>query len=145
MQETGQSYSNHTRLHPPFHFFMLPVMGINMLWSVWKLYQAPSIDTGESLLAAIALFVMAVLTRVYPLKAQDRVIRLEERLRYQKVLSPALAEKASDLPVAQVIALRFASDAELPALVQQVIDGKLADTKAIKEAIKSWRGDYHRV
>lgn len=145
MQTTGQTYSNHTRNHPPFHFFLLPVVTLHLIWSGIKLFRAPSFDTAEGLLLALALAVMAVLVRVNALKAQDRVIRLEERLRYQKVLPPALAEKAAGMREGHIIALRFASDAELAGLVQQVLDGKLVKGGDIKKAIQQWRGDYFRV
>jgi hypothetical protein len=83
--------------------------------------------------------------RINPLKAQDRLIRLEEQLRYQRVLSADLAAQASTLPVGKIVALRFAPDEELPGLVTQVLDGKLNTSKEIKQAIKNWRGDYFRV
>lgn len=142
----SQSYSNHTRFHAPFHYVLAPVLFLHLIWSSMKLYRAPSFDTAEGLLLAVALLVMAVLTRINPLKAQDRLIRLEEQLRYQKVLPAALAEKASTgLTERQIVALRFASDGELAGLVQKVLDGKLTETKAIKQAIQNWRGDYFRV
>lgn len=146
MENSGQSLSNHTRNHPPFHFFLLPVVFVHLVWSGIKLYRAPSFDTVEGLLLALGLVVMAVLTRVNPLRAQDRLIRLEERLRYQKVLPAALAEKASaGLTEGQMVALRFASDGELAGLVQEVLDGKLVKGGDIKKAIQHWRGDYFRV
>ena len=79
------------------------------------------------------------------LKSQDRVIRLEERLRYKEVLDADLAKRASELPASQIISLRFAPDEELAGLVSQVLDGKLNSSKEIKMAIKNWRADDHRV
>jgi len=94
---------------------------------------------------AIAFIILSVAARLQALKAQDRVIRLEERLRYREILSTDLAEKASNFKPSQIIALRFASDSELPELVSKVISGELNSSKEIKLAIKNWRGDYLRV
>lgn len=94
---------------------------------------------------AIVLILLALASRLQALRAQDRVIRLEERLRYKALLSPELAEKASGLPVNQIIALRFASDEELPDLVERTLKGEFKDADEIKRTIKEWRGDYLRV
>ncbi len=145
MPETTQSFANHARWHPPYHFFLFPVMTIHLGWTIYKLAQSPSLDTAEQVLLAVGLIVLFLLTRINALKAQDRVIRLEEQLRYQRLLPVALAAKASALPARFIIALRFASDEELPGLVQQVIDGKFAKPVEVKQAIRNWRGDYFRV
>lgn len=145
MSETPQNFATHTRWHPPFHFFLMPVLLFNFLWSVLQLYRYPGWNNGEHVLLAVALIIMGFLTRINPLKAQDRLIRLEEQLRFQRVLSADQAKRASNLPVGQIVALRFAPDEELSGLVQQVLDGKLTTSKEIKQAIKNWRGDYFRV
>lgn len=145
MSETPQNFATHTRWHPPFHFFLMPVLLFNFLWSVLQLYRYPGWNNGEHVLLAVALIIMGFLTRINPLKAQDRLIRLEEQLRFQRVLSADQAKRASNLPVGQIVALRFAPDEELSGLVQQVFDGKLTTSKEIKQAIKNWRGDYFRV
>jgi len=144
-----QNYSNHTRWFPLFHFVLMPLLLLNFLSHVVRLFMAPP-ESGRKTLAfwvllSVVLILMALVSRLQPLKAQDRVIRLEERLRYKEILAPEFAEKASNLPVSQIIALRFASDEELPNLVQQVLEGKLTSQKEIKMAIKNWRADYHRV
>ena len=90
------------------------------------------------------MILLALAARLQALKVQDRVIRLEERLRYRDLLSADLAARASDLPVSQIIALRFASDAELGGLVERTLNGEFEKTKDIKLAIKDWRGDYLR-
>lgn len=145
MPETTQTYSNHTRWHPPFHFFLFPVMTIHLAWTIYKLVKVPSLDTAEQLLLAAGLIVLFLLVRTNALRVQDRLIRLEERLRYQRLLAADLAAKASELPARFIVALRFASDEELPELVRQVIDGKFAKPDEVKRAIKNWRGDYLRV
>lgn len=96
-------------------------------------------------LLSVTLILLALTSRMQPLKAQDRVIRLEERLRYRELLDPETAAKASALPESQIVALRFASDAELPELVNRVISGELKTQKEIKMAIKDWRADNFRV
>ena len=140
-----QSYQNHARWHVPFHFVLSPILLIHVGWSAKLAIQNPVWETIEGLLLAIALFVMAFLVRINPLRAQDRLIRLEEQLRYQRILPADLAAKASELPVPQIVALRFASDGELAGLVQRVLKGELSTSKEIKQAIQSWRGDYFRV
>lgn len=91
------------------------------------------------------IILLSIAARLQALKAQDRVIRLEERLRYREALSSDLAARASNLPTGKIISLRFASDEELPSLVTQVLEGKLSTGKEIKSSIKNWRADHLRV
>lgn len=144
MAET-QTYQNHVRYFPLVHFFLFPVLFFNLIWQAVRLYQEPSWDRAEMVLLAVALVAMNVAARLQALKAQDRVIRLEESLRYQRVLSPDLAFQAEQMPTGNKVALRFASDEELPELVQKAINGEFKNSKEIKLAIKNWRGDYLRV
>ncbi|MDX2031605.1 MAG: DUF6526 family protein [Blastocatellia bacterium] len=145
MSESVQNHSNHVRWHVPFHFVLAPIMTIHLLWTVVRLWQEPSFATAEALLLSIGLVVMMFLVRINPLRAQDRVIRLEEQLRFQRLLPPDLAARAVAIRPGFLVALRFASDEELPGLVQQVLDGKFAKPAEVKLAIKQWRGDYFRV
>lgn len=145
MSETTQNYASHTRWHPPFHFILSPIILINLIWSVVRLYLTPSFESGWLLVMAIALVILTLLVRTNPLRVQDRLIRLEEQLRYQRLLAPELAARASALPVRNIVALRFASDAELAELVQQILEGKLTTAKEIKQAIRNWRADTLRV
>ena len=140
-----QNFANHTRWHPLFHFFVLPVMLINFIWSVVMFVLAPGMNSGWWVVVSLALMLLTFFARTYSLKVQDRVIRLEERLRYQQLLSPALAQRAGELPASQVVALRFAGDDELEELVTAVMAGKFAKSKDIKQAIKNWRADNFRV
>ena len=94
---------------------------------------------------AVVFFLLSLAARLQALKAQDRVIRLEEKLRYREILPADLAEKTAALQTGQMLALRFASDHELPELVQRTLNGEFKDNKEIKTAIKNWRGDYLRV
>lgn len=99
----------------------------------------------QFLLLSLGVLLLSLAARLQALKAQDRVIKLEERLRYKDVLSPELAGLANNLTTGQIIALRFAPDGELPALVERVLRGELKTGKEIKQAIKNWRGDHLRV
>jgi len=145
MASSTQSYARHTRWHPLFHFFLVPVMAINFIWSIVLFYQTPGWTQGWWIVVSAALIVMMFLVRTNPLKAQDRLIRLEEQLRCQRLLPADLAQRASGLRVGQYIALRFASDEELEALVTEVVEGRLTQPAEIKRAIKNWRADNFRV
>ena len=145
MPGTTQSFSNHTRWHTPFHFVLSPILFIHFAWCVWRITQSLTLEHAEQLLLSLGLLVMLLLVRINPLKAQDRIIRLEEQLRYQRLLPADLAARASALPVGFIVAMRFASDLELPELAQRAVDGAFAKPKELKQAIKHWRGDYHRV
>mgnify|MGYP000914755946 CR=1 FL=1 len=144
MAET-QTYQNHTRWFPLVHFVIFPLLLFNLIWQSVRLYQEPSWDRAEWVLLSFTLILISLSARLQPLKAQDRVIRLEERLRYKEVLSKDLAKKAENLKTSQLIALRFASDEELSNLVERTLNGEFKDSKEIKLAIKNWRGDYLRV
>jgi hypothetical protein len=116
-----------------------------LIWQIIRLVQDFNVDRIFNLLLVIVLTLIALAARMQALKAQDRVVRLEERLRYKELLPKDLAEKALSLRTNQMIALRFASDEELPELVQKTLNGELKDSKEIKLAVKNWRGDYLRV
>ena len=140
-----QTLSNHGRFYPPFHFFTVPVMAINLIWSLFRLWRMGfSWDGLERVLLALGLVVGFVGARLMVLKVQDRVIRLEERLRYERVLPADLKPRIGEFTVDQLISLRFASDAELPALARKVLDDKMGERKAIKQMVKTWKPDYLR-
>ena len=144
-EELPQTYANHTRFHPPFHYFLAPGALVLIVLTVVNVFRHYSqLDAWILLLTAILFFVAVFLVRSYPLKAQDRIIRLEERLRLQTVLSAALARRIPELTEAQLIALRFASDSELPALVDKALAAKMP-AREIKKNIVAWRADTFRV
>lgn len=145
MPENTQTYANHVRWHTPFHFVLIPLLSLHLIWSLVKIFREPGLESLDQLIVAVCLLLMMLLIRVNPLKAQDRLIKLEEQLRYHKVLPPDLAAQAAALPERFTVALRFASDEELAGLVRQALDGKFAKPDEIKRAIKNWRGDYFRV
>lgn len=144
MQQT-QNYQNHIRWYPFVHFFLVPIFLFNLIWQIVRLYQEPSWDRAEWVLFSFALLLSIPAARLQALKAQDRVIRLEERLRYKEILPADLAVRAADLKTGKILALRFASDEELPELVRKTLNGELESPKEIKQSIKNWRGDYLRV
>lgn len=144
-ENTDQSYAHHTRNHPPFHFYLLPgTLLLLILTVVNAVRHYQQLDAWILLLIGILFPVAVLLIRVNPLRAQDRLIRLEERLRLQALLSAELTARIGELTESQLIALRFASDAELPTLVPKVLATSM-QSKDIKKAIVSWRADTFRV
>ncbi len=143
-EKKPQTLQNHARIDPLFHLFLSPVALILLFAAAYNLFANPSWKSGAFLLAAVAAFVALFKIRLYALKVQDRVIRLEERLRLERLLTEPLKSRIYELTEQQLIALRFASDGELPALVDKTLKGNLPP-KEIKQAIQSWRPDYWRV
>jgi hypothetical protein len=143
-ENSPQNFSNHTRYDPLFHFFVLPVISLVLLAAIVHLFRFPGLHSALLLLAILAASVVVFKLRLYPLKVQDRVIRLEERLRLATLLDPALRPRIPEFTESQLVALRFASDAELPALAARALNEKLSATE-IKKAIQHWRPDNWRV
>jgi hypothetical protein len=140
-----QNCENHGKVFPPFHFFVMPVMILNLIWSLSRLWRLGfSWDGLERVLLALGLALGFLTARMMALKVQDRVIRLEERLRYERVLPADLKPRIGEFTVPQLVSLRFASDAELPALAWKVLDEKMSERKAIKQMVKTWKPDYLR-
>jgi len=144
MDNKTQSLANHAKYDPPFHFFVLPIFLINILVVGYLLFSNPEIGGSWPLVLSMASLVNAGRMRSYVTHLQDRVIRLEERLRLAAVLQEPLRSRIGELTDSQFVGLRFASDAELPALVQRALDEKLSRSD-IKKAITDWRPDYFRV
>jgi len=144
MADSGQNYANHTRFFPLFHFFVLPVLLINALLTAWWVVQAPTLGTAWTCIVAFAIAGAALAARVMAVTVQDRVIRLEMRLRMREMLPADLKGRINDLTPAQLVGLRFACDEELPDLVRKVLGGSLASAREIKKAVKVWQGDYLR-
>lgn len=146
-----QNFSNHAKLVPAFHFFLGPVLIINLVGHIYTFIKYSMGSIGSiahglfGVLLAAALLTMAFLARVFALGVQDRVIRLEERLRYERLLPEDLKPRIGEFTINQLVSLRFASDAELPALARKVLDGKINDRKAVKQMVQNWRADYQRV
>ncbi len=139
-----QNFKNHGMFDPPFHFFLAPVGLILLIGSIWELVKDPGWMTGIHVLVVLWLVILVFKTRLYALKVQDRVIRLEERLRLAAVLPASLQPRIGELSIDQLIGLRFASDAELAGLVEKTLGGNW-NRKQIKEAIQNWKPDNWRV
>jgi hypothetical protein len=140
-----QTLANHKKFVPVFHGFAFGVLLLQLVWSSWQLVRAPGLGTALGVLLALALLVLFLAMRVFALGVQDRVIRLEERLRLERLLPADLRPRVGELDTGDLVALRFASDAELPELVRAVLDGRLRGRDAIKRAIRDWRPDYCRI
>jgi hypothetical protein len=144
MADTVQSYQKHTRWRPGFHFFVTPVLLVNVLNELRHLWQNPTGHFAWQVLFAAALLGLALTTRGQVVTVQDRVIRLEMRLRLRGILPPDLQSNIETLTHRQLVALRFASDAEMAELVREVLAGKLTTSKEIKMRIKNWQADLLR-
>jgi uncharacterized membrane protein YheB (UPF0754 family) len=140
-----QNFANHVRIVPLFHQVALPILALNFVWAVYKfIHTWFSMDALVALLLAIALILVALCARMFAVTVQDRVIRLEMRQRMEKLLSADLKLRFDEFSVNQLVALRFASDAELPELARRVLTEKIGDRKAIKRMVKTWKPDYLR-
>ncbi|MEZ5289601.1 MAG: DUF6526 family protein [Vicinamibacterales bacterium] len=144
MAET-QTFATHRKFVPLFHYFTLPILIGNVLVAGYGVYLAPGGAAVWQLLVAVALFFGALFARVFALAAQDRVIRLEERLRMREVLPAALQPRIMDFTREQIIGLRFASDAELPDLAAAVLRDNVQKRDDVKKMVKSWRADTHQL
>ena len=142
-----QSYQNHKMFVPGFHFVTFGLLVLNFFWAVWRLFQGaglPVADRVWGVVLAIALLLLSWYVRTFPMKVQDRVIRLEERLRLAQLLPPDLASRIHELSPGQLLALRFASDEEVPELTRKVLDENIRGRDAIKRMIRHWRPDRMR-
>lgn len=140
----AQSFGNHTRWDPIFHFFSLPVLLLLFpIYSIIHVIRHPTPQSGVIVVVALALAINTFRTRTYPLSVQDRLIGLEERLRLERVLGAAGKDFGNQLSDDQLIGLRFASDAELAELARAAVSEKLA-RKEVKKRVKNWRADHRR-
>jgi hypothetical protein len=143
-QKSPQNFENHARIFPAYHYVAFPLFALNFFFA---LYQAVTAFSWTNLVAfgtSVALILLFFVARVMVLSVQDRVIRLEETLRMRALLPAHLQPRISEFTVKQMVALRFASDEELPELAGTVLDGKIEDQKAIKKMVRQWRADYQR-
>jgi hypothetical protein len=145
MSTTTQTYQNHAKFVPLFHFVLLPILLINVFVSGYQVWRQPGLPAGWAVVVSVVLIFVALFARVFALKAQDRVIRLEERLRMRELLPPGLQARIDDFTVDQFIALRFASDTELPELAAAVLRDNIQQRDAIKKMVKHWRADHCRL
>ena len=140
-----QNYANHARFHPLFHYFLAPGSLLLILLAIINVVRHSSeLDAWILVLVTILFFAAVFLVRSYPLKVQDRIIRLEERLRLQTLLPDPLGRRVSELTEAQLIALRFASDHELQGLLEKALAANMP-AREIKKQVVDWRADTFRV
>jgi hypothetical protein len=139
-----QTFANHRRFEPMQHFILTPILLITWIVSLWHLYKYPSLHSFWGMVLGFALLLMALQTRIYSLKVQDRLIRLEETLRLQRLLPVDLQARIGEVSPKQFVGLRFASDAELADRVREALDQNF-DGEAIKKRIQTWRPDTFRV
>ena len=143
-QSTPQNVDNHVRYRPAYHFVAFPLFFINFCYAAYQAVAHASVANVMGVVLAVALVLLFFLSRTMVLTVQDRVICLEERLRMGALLPADLQPRIDEFTVKQLVALRFASDAELPALARKVLEGKIDDQKAIKQMVTAWRADYQR-
>ena len=143
MSETPQTYENH-RQNRPLYLSLYVIFFADVVWTTWHAIQAPSFATVLAVVTAVALLLLTFYARVFALVVQDRLIRLEMRLKLRELLPAALHSRIHEFSKGQLVALRFASDAELPTLAETVLRDKIKDQKAIKQMIKNWQGDFLR-
>lgn len=144
MSEPVQDLKHHVRWDPIYHFFALPVVLLNIFASIYYCARHFRPLTVWLVVVAIALFIAVLKARLYALGVQDRLIRLEERLRMMSLLPAAQHARIADLSADQCVGLRFASDGELPALVDRCLREKMS-RRQIKEAVQTWRPDHARI
>src|SRR5712692_9355626 len=147
----NQNFENHARVVTGFHKVALPIFALNFFWAIYRLVHSfsadsiyPRVDAFLALLLAVALLLLCFYARIFALTVQDRIIRLEMTLRLEQLLPPDLRPRVHEFTVGQLVALRFASDAELPDLARRVLAENLTDRKAIKRTIKNWKPEFLR-
>lgn len=140
----SQSYRNHRRYFPLFHYVALPILLANVVVAVMHAVRRPSAWNAWIVVVSLALVSGLVASRASTLYVQNRVIALEMRLRLAATLPPELRTRISELRLRQLIGLRFAGDTELPSLVERCLRGELATADAVKREIREWRSDYVR-
>jgi len=145
MPTTAQSYSSHRRFFPPLHFFAVPVLLVNVIVTSMQWDGTDPMMSAWRILVAFTLMSVPFIARAMALTAQNRVIRLEERMRLGALMPDGTREKVSELTTGQLVGLRFASDAEAPELAEKCLGGELRTSGDVKKAIKTWRPDYLRV
>jgi hypothetical protein len=140
-----QSFSNHVKWVPTYHFFVIPVLVLNFILAIVRVVRhGVTWDSAVPMLTAAALLIFVFNARVFALKVQDRVIRMEERQRMANLLPEDLQGRIGEFTTGQLVALRFAGDDELPALARKILNEKLTNVKAIKQMVQHWRADHLR-
>jgi hypothetical protein len=139
-----QNLKNHARFVPLFHFVAGPILLVNFIYSIVLAVRVPIWDNIDGALVGFALVVLFLSARGFAVTVQDRVIRLEEQLRFERLFPADLRTRIPEFTREQFVALRFASDGELPTLARAVLDQRIHDRSAIKQMVKEWRADHLR-
>ena len=144
-----QTYATHRRYDPRFHFIVIPILAINALVSLYFAYRAlgrPNVLFAFwGAIVALALVLLSLSVRAYATALQDRIIRMEERLRLERVLPDDLRSRVGELTTGQLVALRFCDDAQVGELTRDILAGEVRGREDIKKRITNWRADHHRV
>lgn len=140
-----QSYANHVRRLPRLYVAGCLALVAWLLWALWVAFRTPTLAAFVELLAVFAVAVFAYYVRINSLIVQTRLVRLEERLRLERLLPEDLRARLPELSGDQLVATRFASDGEVAELVRQVLDEGLVRRDEIKRRIREWRADWQRV
>ena len=145
MSEPGQNFENHAKMVPAYHGAATLMLLVPTLWFAYRTVTDFNVDALMFVVFCGGVVVVALFTRLFPLGVQDRVIRLEERMRLKRLLSEDLQSRVGDFTTSQLIGLRFAPDEELPDLARRVLDEGISDREPIKQAVKAWRADNQRI
>lgn len=144
-ERPGQNYASHRRFHPLYHFFIVPITFANIIGTIVAAFRHPSKIAVWQVVVAMAIFGIAVVARTFSLRVQDRLIRLEERMRLQRLLPAEMHGRIDDLRTSQLIAIRFCHDDEVCDLARAILDGEVKSADEIKRRIRTWRPDWLRV
>jgi hypothetical protein len=139
-----QNAANHARFVPGYHYLAGTLGLLNLIWAIYRSVTHPTVESHAAILVGTILLLVLYYLRAFPLAVQDRIIRLEERLRLARLMPPEMQSRLDELTPGQLIALRFASDAELPELATRVINERVTSRKQIKLMIREWRADHMR-
>lgn len=145
MPESSQSFESHAKIVPGYHRLTLALVALPMLYFGYRTLVGFSVERLALFLFSIGVLLTAAYARIFPVRVQNRVIRLEEQLRMQRVLPPDLRARIGELTTNQLIGLRFASDEELPELTRRVLDEGIHDRNQIKRSVRDWRPDHQRI
>lgn len=145
MSDKQQNFENHAMIVPGYHYLATALMVLPTLYFLFQTAFHFSVQNLATVLFMVGVIVVGLYARVFPLGVQDRVIRLEERLRMERLLPADQKGRIGEFSTAQLVGLRYASDEELPALARRVLDEGITDKKVIKQAVKSWRADDQRI
>jgi hypothetical protein len=145
MSDKQQNFENHAMIVPGYHYWATALLVLPTLYFLFQAAFHFSVQNLATFLFAVGVIITGLYARVFPLGVQDRVIRLEERLRMERLLPADLKGRIGEFGTGQLVALRYASDEELPALARRVLDEGITDKKVIKQAVKGWRADHQRI